>query len=624
MEDAAVQSPSLLLPPGEGWGEGALATSRSTTGSISTQGVAAGTIASGFTHLSPLTDEKKASSPWQDAIHAAALLAVNPLGCGGACVRAGHGPVRTRWLALLRGLLPDGTPWRKVPLNIADTRLLGGLDLAATLEAGRPVAEQGLLAEASGGVLILPMAERVPAGLAGRLALALDADTVMLVALDEGAAEDERAPPALLDRLVFHVKLSEVGAREPDGDWPSPEQVAAARLRLPAVRAGDGTIVALCNTAAALGVESVRAPLLALRAARAAAALAGRDEIAAEDATLACRLVLAPRATTLPIQDAPPSTPEEAPDAAAADQPKPGPNANNGDDDDAAPGALSDVLLQAAAAAIPSGLLAMLQARVQRQAPRTAGVSGASQAGRRGRPAGIRAGDPRGAERLNLVETLRAAAPWQRIRGATGGRLQIRRADFRVTRCVQRAETTTIFVVDASGSSALNRLAEAKGAVELLLAECYVRRDQVAVLAFRGKGAQLLLPPTRSLVRAKRGLAALPGGGGTPLAAGLDAGLLLADAVLRQGGTPSLVLLTDGRGNVARDGRGGRERAETDAFQAARAIRLAGVATLLVDTSPRPAPAARKLAEAMTARYLPLPYVNAAALSAAVSRTGRG
>ena len=486
------------------------------------------------------------------------------------------------------------------------------------------MAEQGLLAEASGGVLILPMAERVPAGLAGRLALALDADTVMLVALDEGAAEDERAPPALLDRLVFHVKLSEVGAREPDGDWPSPEQVAAARLRLPAVRAGDGTIVALCNTAAALGVESVRAPLLALRAARAAAALAGRDEIAAEDATLACRLVLAPRATTLPIQDAPPSTPEEAPDAAAADQPKPGPNANNGDDDDAAPGTLSDVLLQAAAAAIPSGLLAMLQARVQRQAPRTAGVSGASQAGRRGRPAGIRAGDPRGAERLNLVETLRAAVPWQRIRGATGGRLQIRRADFRVTRCVQRAETTTIFVVDASGSSALNRLAEAKGAVELLLAECYVRRDQVAVLAFRGKGAQLLLPPTRSLVRAKRGLAALPGGGGTPLAAGLDAGLLLADAVLRRGGTPSLVLLTDGRGNVARDGRGGRERAETDAFQAARAIRLAGVATLLVDTSPRPAPAARKLAEAMTARYLPLPYANAAALSAAVSRTGRG
>ncbi len=569
-------------------------------------------------------DGEEAPSLWQDAVHAAALLAVDPLGCGGACVRARHGPVRTRWLALLRGLLPDGTPWRKVPLNIADARLLGGLDLAATLEAGRPVAEQGLLAEASGGVLILPMAERVPAGLAGRLGLALDAGTIALVALDEGAAEDERAPAALLDRATFHVKLSGVGAREPDGDLPSPEQVAAARMRLPAVRAGDGTIAALCNTAAALGVESVRAPLLALRAARAAAALAGRDEVVAEDAVLACRLVLVPRATMLPVQEAPPSTPEEAPNDASADQPQPDQSANDGNDDASAPGVLSDVLLQAAAAAIPAGLLAMLQARVQRQAAGTAGVSGASQMGRRGRPAGVRAGDPRGAERLNLVETLRAAAPWQRLRGAVGGRLQIRRADFRVTRCVQRAETTTIFVVDASGSSALNRLAEAKGAVELLLAECYVRRDRVAVLAFRGTGAQLLLPPTRSLVRAKRGLAALPGGGGTPLAAGLDAGLLLADAVLRRGGTPSLVLLTDGRGNVARDGRGGRDRAEAEAVQAARAIRLAGVAVLLVDTSPRPAPAARKLAEVMAARYLPLPYANAAALSAVVSRAGRG
>jgi len=601
-----------------------LAAAQSMMVPVSTQGVVAEDIPSGFLRPDPVTDGKEAPSPWQDAVHAAALLAVDPLGCGGACVRAGHGPVRTRWLALLRGLLPDGTAWRKVPLNIADARLLGGLDLAATLVAGRPVAERGLLAEASGGVLILPMAERVPAGLAGRLALALDAGTIALVALDEGVAEDERAPAALLDRATFHVKLSEVGAREPDGDLPAPEEIAAARLRLPGVRAGDGTIVALCSTAAALGVESVRAPLLALRAARAAAALAGRDEVAAEDAALACRLVLAPRATMLPVQDAPPSTPEEAPDAAPADQPQPDRSANDGDDDASAPGALSDVLLQAAAAAIPAGLLATLQARVQRQAPRTAGVSGASQAGRRGRPAGIRAGDPRGAERLNLVETLRAAAPWQRLRGAAGGRLQIRRADFRVTRCVQRAETTTIFVVDASGSSALNRLAEAKGAVELLLAECYVRRDQVAVLAFRGTGAQLLLPPTRSLVRAKRGLAALPGGGGTPLAAGLDAGLLLADAVLRRGGTPSLVLLTDGRGNVARDGRGGRDRAEADAVQAARAIRLAGVAVLLVDTSPRPAPAARKLAEAMAARYLPLPYANAAALSAVVSRAGRG
>ena len=81
-----------------------------------------------------------------------------------------------------------------------------------------------------------------------------------------------------------------------------------------------------------------------------------------------------------------------------------------------------------------------------------------------------------------------------------------------------------------------------------------MRRDQVALIAFRGRGAELLLPPTRSLVRAKRSLAGLPGGGGTPLAAGIDAALALADAGAPRGGTPVVVLLTDGRANIARDG----------------------------------------------------------------------
>jgi magnesium chelatase subunit D len=194
--------------------------------------------------------------------------------------------------------------------------------------------------------------------------------------------------------------------------------------------------------------------------------------------------------------------------------------------------------------------------------------------------------------------------------------LHIRKSDFRLTRNIERRETTTIFGVDASGSSALNRLAEAKGAVELLLADCYVRRDRVAVVSFRGKIAEILLPPTRALARARRSLAGLPGGGGTPLALGIDALGALADSERRAQRTPTVVLLTDGRANVARDGSGGRPKAEAESLAAAR--RLFGIASLVVDTSPRPHPFAKKIAETMGGRYLPLPYANAESLSAAV------
>jgi magnesium chelatase subunit D len=173
--------------------------------------------------------------------------------------------------------------------------------------------------------------------------------------------------------------------------------------------------------------------------------------------------------------------------------------------------------------------------------------------------------------------------------------------------------------VDASGSAALHRLAEAKGAVELLLAECYVRRDRVAVLAFRGTGVDMLLPPTRSLARAKRSLAALPGGGGTPLADGIRAARELATQLARQGDSPLVVMLTDGRANIAADGTPGRTQAAADALLAAAEFHAQGLSALLVDTSPQPSEAARLLAAEMGASYVPLPYAGADGLRRVVA-----
>jgi magnesium chelatase subunit D len=241
---------------------------------------------------------------------------------------------------------------------------------------------------------------------------------------------------------------------------------------------------------------------------------------------------------------------------------------------------------------------------------------------KRGRPIGTRPVAGHECRHLNIVATLRAAAPWQAIRRASGAMsngIIVRREDFRATRFKHQTETTAIFAVDASGSAALHRLAEAKGAVELLLADCYIRRDRIALVAFRGKNAEMLLPPTRSLQRAKRNLAELPGGGGTPLSAGIDMSLTVADGVRRAGGNPLLVFLTDGKANIARNGMAGRSTAQTDALVSARILKSSGVKSLLIDVSPYPAPEARQLAAEMGATYLALPHADAARISASVS-----
>jgi magnesium chelatase subunit D len=584
-----------------------------------------------------------------DASIALEIFAVAPHTLGGVRLRCGAGPERDAWLGAVRLLLPASMPWRRLPVHTRDDALLGGLDLAATLASGKPVAQRGLLAQAEGGIVVCAMAERMDVALAARLCAALDDGArISVIALDEGAADDETPPPALLDRLSLWVRpeaaVVEVNA----------QRVPAASERWREVGASHDVIEALVAAAAALGVASSRANWQALCVARIAAALDGRADVQAEDAALAARLVLAPRATRAPQASEEPA-PEAPPPPNESDDPSQEDDDNASADQSDRP--LDDRVIAAALAAIPPGLLALLAAG-RAPGPRRgdAGRVGQNTASRqRGRVIGAVRGEPRGGARLALIETLRAAAPWQKVRRAAVakqqacsrsqanaadpalpgrllereaaegrfGRVQVTRDDLRVQRRVQRRATTTIFAIDASGSQALHRLAEAKGAVELLLADCYARRDRVAVIGFRGSSAQVLLAPTRSLVRAKRQLAGLPGGGGTPLAAGIDAVQAMAGAVRRGGATPLVVLLTDGRANIARDGTPGREAAARDALSAARAFAATSTAALLIDTSAQPGAAAQAIAAALGARCIALPHAQAQALSRAV-RAERG
>lgn len=531
-----------------------------------------------------------------DALIAARLCTIDP-GLGGIILKGGE-MLREAVLAELRqGLASE----RRIPANVDNDRLLGGIDLTATLAAGRPVRREGLLAEAAGGFVVLPMAERLSEGVAGRIAAAIDAGDshFVTIAFDDGVEADARPPAALMERLAFHIDLTK--ARP--GAALSPATAADRAVDTP------GAIDALVTTAAALGIASARAPRFALVAARAAARAEGRSVVSDADLALAARLVLAPRATHWPAE----------PETAAETPPPPPPEQGDGLEEtatDTPP--LDDLVLAAALAALPPDLLAQVAAGRSRQRARANGAGERRLGHARGRPLGARAGMPGGGKRLSLIDTLRAAAPWQRLRGRDG-RIQVRRDDLRIRRFEARAEALTIFAVDASGSSALARLAEAKGAVELLLAEAYVKRAEVALIAFRGSVAETLLPPTRSLTRARRSLADLPGGGGTPLAAGLNAARELAESARARGRTPFIVVLTDARANIAADGGTARAVAERDAASAARTIGLAGIAAAFVDISARPRPEGAMLAAAMRARYLALPRADATTMHAAIS-----
>lgn len=603
-----------------------------------------------------------------DAALLAALVAVDPAGLGGVCLKGGTAEARRRWLDLLRSMLPKEAPVRTLPRRCDDSRLIGGIDLARALVSRVVEVSPGLLPEADGGLLVVLGAEQLSRGVAARIAAAIDCGSVRLerdglqrdlaarfavVAYDDGIDDETPPPDALTDRLAFHMDMEHAQAHFTAEDGADlVKRVGTARGLLREVELPPDALEALCAVALRAGIMSMRAPLLAARAARVVAALDGRIGVCPQDLRHAAALVFAHRARHAPAaaaeaeepdgatdsraqgqEDVPPppsseaSTDSSPPDSAPPDSTPPDSTPPDAKDERKA---LEDILVAAIATAMPE--IEMPQKQEARGA-KLAGHQGRMPAGRDGptggRPLGSRAGVPRGGARLALVETLRAAAPWQRLRrrgearrtlrpgGATRHVVEIRSQDLRVERLEQRSETLTIFVADASGSAALARLAEAKGAIQTMLARCYARRDRVALVAFRGTRAEVVLPPTNALARAKRLVAAVAGGGGTPLACALDLTLELTAQARRKGQRVNVVLLTDGRANVCRDGTGNRRRAAQEADAAALALRLASVPTTVVDTSPQPRPEAARIAQQAGARYLPLPHAGAERLAAA-------
>jgi magnesium chelatase subunit D len=613
---------------------------------------------------------------WLRALQVAQLLVINPHGLGGVILRARSGPVRDRWLAYLNTVAQLGgmrMPLRKMPLGISDENLIGGIDLDQTLRTGKAVLRQGLLAQCDRQLLLMPMAERIKVSTVAKVVSALDNGYISIerdgqsrkieshfgvVALDEGIEDDEQANEKIRQRTAFLLNLDILGWRdlpETDDDFlPDTQSLEYARANFAEVTVNEDSLNALVGVAEQLGVVSIRALSLAIQTAKCLAAYDREDQVTSMHLQRAIALVLSPRATRMPQSASPgeeiPSESDEPvenaqnpldqePPPPPPEMPPPDPTdhqnqeeAQEGQEQETEaqnPQALEDEILEAAQAAIPADLLARLADLAQIKTPKgMGGKTGAVKVGRlRGRPLGNLPGMPEGGKTLSIIDTLRAAVPWQAVRRtemkAAGksiphGKMIIRKEDFRIKRYQERTQTLTMFIVDASGSSAMHRLAEAKGAVELLLAECYVRRDQVAVISFRGSTAELVLAPTRSLVRAKRALSSLPGGGGTPLARAIDDSFEIASASMRKGLTPALVFLTDGRANIAKDGSPGSPKAMADAQQSARSGSLHSFKSLWIDTSPQARDEGKAMAALMGSMYLPLPNAGANEVSQAI------
>ncbi|MBD3679838.1 MAG: hypothetical protein HUJ27_15740 [Rhodobacteraceae bacterium] len=496
---------------------------------------------------------------WTRAELALTLLAVDPVGLGGMWLRSSAGPVRDR---LVSGFDVLPIPLRRVQAEIGDGALMGGIDLATSLGAGRILFGRAGLGEPS--ALLLRLAEHCPTGLAAWLGRALDDRQHCLLALDEVSEPGTALPPAISERLGLCVALDGLAEAECPPLELNHGLIGRSRDRLPFVFLPPDAPGDLAILAARLGVDSLRAPILALNAAKASAALFGRGTVVEDDLILAAELVLSHRMPS--------------PDAEVA----------------------RDATLERLSPSVQKFLSA--------QRPETSRRGGAvgARAHRRARPEPRWTETPDKGARVDLVASLRAAAPIQKAamtQSAEGPAIHLDPPGNPAEAPASEGERLLIFVVDASGPFAMARMTEAKAAVAMIPDAEALVRDNVTLLACGAEGPTLELLPapllgSASATRAGESL-------GSPLTGGLRLAAVIAGEALAKGMEPILAVLCDGH-SAPDDG----------AVQAMRDLRALDLLGVVIDSSPKPEPLLETLAREMAAPYLSLPQAAATGISA--------